>query len=93
MATEMRSRVGGDEMMMDGDGWSWIGGAAMMLFFWGGLAALIVFLVRGLGNRPSYGDGHSRGPDAREILEQRYARGEISEDELKERKKVLESPP
>ena len=42
--------------MMWGDGWGWIGGAVMMLIFWGGLAALVVFLVRGFGSRPTQRD-------------------------------------
>ena len=76
--------------MMNGDGWSWIGGGLMMLIFWGGLVALVVFLVRGFAIGPTHGHVQRGGPDAREILAERFARGEISEDEFKERKRVLE---
>ena len=31
---------------MMGDGWGWIGGGLMMLIFWGGLIALVVFAAR-----------------------------------------------
>lgn len=76
--------------MMMGDGWGgWIGGALMMLLFWGGLVALVVFLVRGAGSRPSQEEGKRR-PGAREILAERFARGEISEDEFEQRRRVLE---
>ena len=76
---------------MSGDGWGgWIGGALMMLVFWGGLVALIVFLVRGFGAHPYRGEEKRTGHDAREILAERYARGDISEDEFEERKRVLE---
>jgi putative membrane protein len=73
--------------MMWGYGWGWwVFGMLMMLVFWGGLAALIVYLVRGGPGRDS---GRS-APDARAILEERFARGEISREEFEERKRVLE---
>lgn len=78
-------------MMMGGDGWGgWIGGALMMLLFWGGLIALVVFLVRASGTRSSQQEGKQRRLDAREILAERFARGEISDDEFEQRKRILE---
>jgi putative membrane protein len=76
--------------MMWGDGWGWwVFGTVMMLVFWGGLVALIVFVLRGWGDRG--GDaGRPVGTDARAILEERFARGEISKEEFEERKGVLE---
>lgn len=74
---------------MDGSDWLW--GALMMLLFWGGLAAVIVFAVRassGRGSRPSSGEAI----DARTILEGRFAKGEISQEEFEQRKRVLGSP-
>jgi putative membrane protein len=71
-----------------GAGW-WVFGTIMMLVFWGGLAALIVFAVRGWGGRGGNPGGYA-GPDARGILEERFARGEISKEEFEERKRVLE---
>lgn len=80
--------------MMAGDGWGgWIAGGLMMLLFWGGLVALVVLLVRGFGARPSQGEEKRAGPDAREILAERFARGEISEEEFEQRKHVLEHVP
>ena len=74
-------------------GYSWGGsvfGALMMLLFWGGLVALVVFAVRGWGGGPQGRTGETRGPDARAILEERFARGEISEEEFEERRRVLD---
>lgn len=77
--------------MMWGDGWGgWITGALMMLIFWGGLVALVVLLVRGFGARPGRGEEKPSRPDAREILAERFARGEISEEEFEQRRRVLE---
>jgi putative membrane protein len=76
--------------MMWGYGWGWwVFGALMMLVFWGGLAALVAFLVRGSGRpRDEWRDPSARDPVA--ILEERFARGEISKEELEERKRVLQ---
>jgi putative membrane protein len=76
--------------MMSGDGWGWIWGGLMMLIFWGGLVALVVFLVRGFAAGPSRGQQTRSEPDAREILAERFARGELSEDEFEQRRRVLE---
>jgi putative membrane protein len=76
--------------MMWGDGgWGWVGGGLMMLVFWGGLVALIVFVVRGNTHR-SDGSDRPRHRDPQEILRDRFARGEISEEEFEQRKQVLE---
>lgn len=75
------------------DGWDWVWGGLMMVVFWGGLAALVVFAARGFGVRSSRGEEKRRGPNAQEILAGRYARGEISEDEFKQRRRVLEHSP
>ena len=74
--------------MMWGDGWGWIG-ALMMLIVWGGLLAVVVFLVRGFGVHSSQRE-EKRRTDAREILAERFARGEISEEEFEQRRRVLE---
>ena len=76
--------------MMSGDGWGWIGGGLMMLFFWGGLVALGVFLVRGASGGQPHAEEPRNGPTAQEILAQRFARGEMSEEEFEQRKRALE---
>jgi putative membrane protein len=58
-------------------------GLLFMLIFWGGLILLAVWLVRAL-----FSANASRGPNtggsdqsAQQILDQRYARGEISREQ------------
>lgn len=76
--------------MMWGDGWGWwIFGSLMMLAFWGGLVAIVVFAVKGWGGSREE-PRQPRRPDAGAILEERFARGEISKEEFEERKRVLE---
>lgn len=71
------------------DGWDWFWGVLMMLLLWGGLAAILVFAVGMFASR-----SHRRSDeptDARTILENRFARGEISQEEFEERKRALGS--
>ena len=68
------------------DGWGWGAGLVMfglMVAFWAGLAAILITAVKGHGRRP--------GGDAQAILDQRFARGEISQDEYERRSAVLRS--
>ena len=75
------------------DGWGWghmIFGSLMMLLFWGGLIILIVVVVRWIGSGPTRsGDGAAPGNRALDILEERYARGEIDKEEFEERRRLL----
>jgi putative membrane protein len=86
--TAYRIAHGGDEAMMNGwDGADWIWMTFMMIAFWGGLAAVVVFAIKGFGrSRPS---PDTQTPDARTILETRFAKGDISEEEFEDRKKTL----
>ncbi|MGK0714458.1 SHOCT domain-containing protein [Leucobacter sp. W1153] len=87
--------------MMWGDGMMW--GMGWALVFWALLAIgliivavvlVIVFTRNSTGHdRRTDPRGHSETVGswrAREILEERYARGEISADDLRERLRVLE---
>jgi putative membrane protein len=77
--------------MMWGYGWGgWVFGALIMLLFWGGLVALVIFAIRGWGGSQRGNSGQPRAQDARAILEKRFARGEISKDEFEERRGVLD---
>lgn len=60
-----------------------------MLVFWVAVIALVVYAVRWFteGRRP----GAGRRNDALDILRDRFARGEIDEDEFKRRKAALEA--
>ena len=81
--------------MMWGGGFGMAGGL-MMLVFWGAIIALIVFAVRGFAAGSGPARGFSAGSrsggksDAAEILRERYAKGEIDEEEYERRKAKLE---
>jgi putative membrane protein len=68
-----------------GPGWG-ILGFLLMVAFWTLVVIIIVGLVRGRG--PGGGTTAS-GTGALRILEERYARGEMSRDEFLERRAVL----
>lgn len=63
-------------------------GGAMGLFWALLLVLLVVWLVRGFGSS----NRRSDTPSAREILDQRYARGEIDGDEYRQRLADLNRP-
>jgi len=68
-----------------GMGW-WMGfGIIWMILFWGGLIALIVWGIRKL----SGGDSSTRKNDPLDIARERYAKGEITEEEFKQLKKNI----
>lgn len=83
-------------MMWVGGGW-WAVGALVMV----GCMVLMGWMMMGHGShRGGHGEsghgGHggsehrSDRPTARELLAERFARGEISEDEFEQRERVLE---
>ncbi len=62
-----------------GGGWMWLWGVAMMALF----VVLLVWLVRaGEGRTPGTSDAAARG---RQILAERYAKGELTTEEYRER--------
>ena len=67
-------------------GFGMIGG---MLLFWIGLIVLAVLLVRGLFHS-GRSSTTSQPPSARQILEQRYARGEINQEQFRLMSKDLQ---
>ena len=81
--------------MMDGwygNGWgvgAWVAMALLMLIFWGGVVTVVVLLIR----RTQAGEGPAapRPPhhDAERILNERFARGEIDEQEFTARRAAL----
>jgi len=75
------------------DGWGWghmFFGSFMMLLFWGGLVILIVLAVRWMSaGSLRGGDGPAPGNRALDILDERYARGEIDKQEYEERRRLL----
>ena len=72
---------------MGGMGWYWLFGALLLL----GLTLLVVVAVRvlgggvGRGGSPAASDQPPGRSQARSILDERYARGELSTEEYRER--------
>jgi putative membrane protein len=78
--------------MMDGSGfmsgWGWGGmafGSIMMLLWFALIISLIVFLFRWISGSSQ----RNSNQDALDILQQRYARGEVDASELEERSAQL----
>ena len=72
--------------MFDGHNWMW-GMHWLWWIVWIAIGALVVFLIlrgRSAGGRPPSGESPL------EILERRYAAGEITTEEFEDRKKRLE---
>ena len=68
--------------MNGGFHWEWmIIGGLMMLLFWGGLIALAVVIIRSFSGGAS-GSGRGGNKPSLRILEERYAKGEISQEEF-----------
>ena len=79
-----------------GMGWMWIVWPVVIL----GVVLLVVFLVRSSGSSSTGGGAAPPPPPersgrtrAQEILDERYARGEISEEEYQERLRNLRGEP
>lgn len=77
-------------MMWGGGGW-WLIGAVVMV-------VCVFMMVRMMGHggsgHESHGDVEDRGNrSAHDILAERFARGEISEEEFEQRRRVLEHRP
>lgn len=73
--------------------WGWDHGAwgvVWMLLSWGLFAGVVYLIVRAVAGGTRDAGGRR---EARDILEERFARGDISAEEFEERKRVLESSP
>jgi putative membrane protein len=75
-----------------GMGWGWLFGLLMLV----GVILLVVLAVRALGGGITRGVGGAGSPAqspgrsrAREVLDERYARGEITTEEYRERLQTL----
>lgn len=75
---------------MNDYGWGWGGMGLGMLLIWGLVIAGIVMLVRGFGSSGASGK-HEKEKSALDILRERYARGEIGQEEFEQKKRDLES--
>ncbi|XAS75582.1 SHOCT domain-containing protein [Dermatophilaceae bacterium Sec6.4] len=77
-------------------GWNigdWLAMSFMMVFFWGLLIALVLWLVR--GNRYTHGPADLAVGDPTQradvLLAEQFARGEIDEDQFATQRQVLPS--
>ena len=81
----------GHHGMMWNGGMGWFMGPIMMLLFLAAAVAIVVLIVRSLGGHgPSQDAQSTRESSALRILEERFARGEIDEEEFRNRKNALE---
>lgn len=69
-----------------GPGFGWI----FMILFWGLIILGIIAVVKWLTGTTG-GTGSSPPKSARQILDERYARGEIDQQEYEQKKRDLES--
>ncbi|MGZ4680944.1 MAG: SHOCT domain-containing protein [Acidimicrobiales bacterium] len=74
---------------MDGGiGWGgWVAMVVMMVVFWGAIAWVVVTLIRHSGQRAEA--SRPAGSNPLEILDERFARGEIDDEEYQRRRAVL----
>lgn len=75
--------------MGDGIGWGMGFGGFSMVIFWGLILFGIVVIVRWLGGG-SGNMGLPKQKDALDILKERYARGEINQQEFQAKRRELE---
>ena len=81
-------------MMYDGWGWSWGGWLLMtlvMIVFWAAVITAVVLAVRYLADSRHPGGGlpTPRPARAEDLLAERFARGEIDDDEYRQRLTLL----
>ena len=75
--------------LYDGNMFGWgLGGGIMMIIVWAAMILFIVWIVKEVGGR-SGSDKPRHGKSALEILEERYAKGEIDKKEFEEKRKDL----
>jgi len=88
VATILADADGFDHMNGWGGGWMWLWGVAMMVLF----VVLIIWFARSADGPtgPTRNSQQEPGARAREILAERYASGEISTDEYRERGSELQ---
>ena len=74
----------------------WIVMGVSMVLFWTVVVLLVLTLIRYLNRAPhrhphvnAPDDGHATTPSAQQILAERYARGDIDEDEYQRRARTL----
>ena len=83
-------------MWWDNGGWGvgrLVAMGLVILLFWGFLVVLTVWVVRTLAENPRHSVGYGPYADPDAVLADRFARGEITEDELRRGRALLHSSP
>ncbi len=76
-----------------GSGWgTWFGMGLLMVVIWGLVVTAVVLAVRAVRSRRDLGLLRPGAADAGEVLDQRFARGELSEEEYRHRRDLLHTP-
>ncbi|KAA3628288.1 MAG: SHOCT domain-containing protein [Proteobacteria bacterium] len=94
-ALEVQAQISGDQPGFWRYGWDWgwghmLFGSLMMLLFWGVIIVLIVAVVRWLGGGSAQGGESAPARNrALEVLQERYARGEIDREEYEQKRRDL----
>jgi putative membrane protein len=73
----------------DGWGWLWPFHFIIPLLFFGAIIAVVVLVVRYLAGWGRHSDRFERRPPGLDVLEERYARGEINRDEYLQKKQDI----
>ncbi|AZS73193.1 hypothetical protein DDE74_21545 [Streptomyces lydicus] len=79
-----------------GGGWAWLAMSVSMFLFLALLFVIALLIVRALGRSGPGHDAHPgtrRAPGPEQILAERYARGEIDEEEYRRRLATLRGAP
>lgn len=69
----------------------WLAMSLMMVVFWGAVIALVVWLVRSARSDQRTERPAPPAPSADEVLAERFARGEIDDEEFTRRRELLHS--
>jgi putative membrane protein len=73
-------------------GWGWFAMSASMILFWALIITAAVLLLRALNRAPEHPHTHvSAGPSPEQLLAERFARGDIDEEEYRRRLAALRS--
>jgi putative membrane protein len=75
-------------MWHDGGWGGWLAMASIMVVFWGGIITLAIWLLRG-GAFHQVKDRSEGRSTALDVLDERFARGEIDREEYESRRSVL----
>ncbi|WP_030576599.1 SHOCT domain-containing protein [Streptomyces anulatus] len=76
----------------DVSGWGWFAMSAGMILFWALIITAAVLLFRALGRTGEHPHTHTpAGPSPEQLLAERFARGEIDEEEYQRRLTALRS--